>query len=293
MTLRQVYQKGKVLLEKAGIETPAFDAVCLFQKVFGLDRQQLIIHGTETAADSKADAYWMLCEKRAKGRPLQYILGEWPFMDFTLRVGDGVLVPRDETELLVYTVAEHIKSAGLARADLQGADLCGGSGAVALGLSSLLPRLKLFCAEFYEEAFHYLEENVRLLENKAVCPVRLDVLSPEAALPVSRLDLVVSNPPYVAASEIAGLQREVQQEPYTALDGGEDGLLFYRAIARRWIPQVRPGGIVAVEIGEGQAQAVMKLFHDAGVRALEVYKDFNGLDRVVIGTVENGVSSSG
>ena len=114
------------------------------------DRQQLIIHGTETAADSKADAYWMLCEKRAKGRPLQYILGEWPFMDFTLRVGDGVLVPREETELLVYTVAEHIKSAGLARADLQGADLCGGSGAVALGLSSLLPRLKLFCAEFYE-----------------------------------------------------------------------------------------------------------------------------------------------
>lgn len=111
MTLRQVYQKGKVLLEKAGIETPAFDAVCLFQKVFGLDRQQLIIHGTETAADSKADAYWMLCEKRAKGRPLQYILGEWPFMDFTLRVGDGVLVPREETELLVYTVAEHIKSA--------------------------------------------------------------------------------------------------------------------------------------------------------------------------------------
>ena len=156
MTLRQVYQKGKVLLEKAGIETPAFDAACLFQKVFGLDRQQLIIHGTETAADSKADAYWMLCEKRAKGRPLQYILGEWPFMDFTLRVGDGVLVPREETELLVYTVAEHIKSAGLARADLQGADLCGGSGAVALGLSSLLPRLKLFCEEFYEEAFHYL-----------------------------------------------------------------------------------------------------------------------------------------
>ena len=240
MTLRQVYQKGKVLLEKAGIETPAFDAVCLFQKVFGLDRQQLIIHGTETAADSKADAYWMLCEKRAKGRPLQYILGEWPFMDFTLRVGDGVLVPREETELLVYTVAEHIKSAGLARADLQGADLCGGSGAVALGLSSLLPRLKLFCAEFYEEAFHYLEENVRLLENKAVCPVRLDVLSPEAALPVSRLDLVVSNPPYVAASEIAGLQREVQQEPYTALDGGRTACCFTERLPGGGFPKYVP-----------------------------------------------------
>ena len=116
MTLRQVYQKGKVLLERRGLKPLPFDAVCLFQKVFGLDRQQLIIHGTETAADSKADAYWMLCESVPKGRPLQYILGEWPFMDFTLRVGDGVLVPREETELLVYTVAEHIKSAGLARA---------------------------------------------------------------------------------------------------------------------------------------------------------------------------------
>lgn len=109
MTLRQTYQKGKMLLEKAGIETPAFDAVCLFEKVFGMDRQKLMIHGMEPAEEAHAAAYWELCEMRAQGRPLQYILGEWPFMDFTLCVGEGVLVPREETELLVYTAAERLR----------------------------------------------------------------------------------------------------------------------------------------------------------------------------------------
>ena len=132
-------------------------------------------------------------------------------------------------------------------------------------------------------AFRFLEANVRRLASKAVHPVRLDVLSPESAAPFSGLDLVVSNPPYVEAGVIAGLQKEVQQEPRTALDGGEDGLVFYRAIAQLWVPRLKPGGVAAVEIGEEQAQAVTELFRDAGVREIEVRKDFNGLDRVVVG----------
>lgn len=94
---------------------------------------------------------------------------------------------------------------------------------------------------------------------------------------------MVSNPPYVEAGAIAGLQKEVQREPRTALDGGEDGLVFYRAIAQLWVPRLKPGGVAAVEIGEEQAQAVTELFRDAGVREIEVRKDFNGLDRVVAG----------
>lgn len=283
MTLRQTYQKGKMLLEKAGIETPAFDAVCLFEKVFGMDRQKLMIHGMEPAEEAHAAAYWELCEMRAQGRPLQYILGEWPFMDFTLCVGEGVLVPREETELLVYTAAERLRVGSGAKGPWKGIDLCGGSGAVAIGLASLLPGLEISCAELYADAFRFLEANVRRLASKAVHPARLDVLSPESAAPFSGLDLVVSNPPYVEAGAIAGLQKEVQREPRTALDGGEDGLVFYRAIAQLWVPRLKPGGVAAVEIGEEQAQAVTELFQNAGVRGIEVRKDFNGLDRVVVG----------
>ena len=168
MTLRQTYQKGKMLLEKAGIETPAFDAVCLFEKVFGMDRQKLMIHGMEPAEEAHAAAYWELCEMRAQGRPLQYILGEWPFMDFTLCVGEGVLVPREETELLVYTAAERLRVGSGAKGPWKGIDLCGGSGAVAIGLASLLPGLEISCAELYADAFRFLEANVRRLASKAV-----------------------------------------------------------------------------------------------------------------------------
>ena len=283
MTLRQTYQKGKTLLEKAGNETPAFDAICLFQKVFGLDRQQLIMRGTELADEEQSAGYLSLCAERAQGRPLQYILGEWPFLDFTLRVGEGVLVPREETELLVYTAAKHIRKKCVEGERPRVIDLCGGSGAVALGIASLLPEAEVVCAELYEGAYHYLEENIRRLTAQSVKPMRLDVLSPEAAERFSKLDAVVSNPPYVEADTIAGLQKEVQYEPHTALDGGEDGLVFYRALARFWIPRLKPGGLAAVEIGEGQAQAVEELFRSVGVRDIEVQKDFNGFDRVVAG----------
>ena len=192
-------------------------------------------------------------------------------------------MPREETELLVYTAAERLRVGSGAKGPWKGIDLCGGSGAVAIGLASLLPGLEISCAELYADAFRFLEANVRRLASKAVHPARLDVLSPESAAPFSGLDLVVSNPPYVEAGVIAGLQKEVQREPRTALDGGEDGLVFYRAIAQLWVPRLKPGGVAAVEIGEEQAQAVTELFQEAGVREIEVRKDFNGLDRVVAG----------
>ena len=283
MTLRQVYQKGKTLLEKAGIETPAFDAVCLFQNRFGLDRQQLIVHGAEPADEERAAAFLSLCEERAQGRPLQYILGEWPFMDFTLCVGEGVLAPREETELLVYAAAERLRKITPDGGRPRVIDLCGGSGAVALGLASLLPGAELLCAEWYDGAYQYLRENIRRTGFSRVSPVQLDVLAPESAARFSGLDAVVSNPPYVEAGTIDGLQREVQREPRTALDGGADGLVFYRAIARLWIPRLKPGGLVAVEIGEGQARAVAELFRGAGVQNIEILQDFNGFDRVVLG----------
>lgn len=279
MTLGEIYRQGKRALAQAGSEAPAFDADCLFQKAFGFDRQARVLQSGKEAEPRQADMYLHDIAERAAGRPLQYILGKWPFLNLTLCVGEGVLIPREETELLVHTAAQLLQ--GVPQPKI--ADLCSGTGAVALGLASLLPGAQVFAAEWYDGAFRFLEQNIREAGNSKVTPVRMDVLLEESAHRFQNLDAVVSNPPYVEAGELSALQPEVRREPRTALDGGADGLLFYRAIARCWLPNLKPGGAAAVEVGENQAGAVARLFQGAGIGEVQILRDFNGIERVVAG----------
>lgn len=278
MTLEEAYRAGRRLLEEAGNESPAFDASALFEKAFGLSRQQRILHSPEPADDETLREYLSLAGERAAGRPLQYILGTWPFLGLELEVGEGVLVPREETELLVRTAARMLAGTPEPRI----LDLCSGSGAVALGAAFLLPGARVAAAEKFEAAFSYLEKNVKRT-GLAVEPLRLDVLDPASAGRFRGLDCIVSNPPYVESGELPRLQAEVRREPSEALDGGADGLRFYRAIARNWVPALRPGGILAAEVGEGQSHAVAALFAAAGIGNLETQEDFNGIPRIVAG----------
>lgn len=284
MTLGETYRMGKNILVGAGNESPAFDASCLFQKAFGFDRQERILHAAKPADEQRAGEYLRLVRERAGGRPLQYILGSWPFMELTLAVGEGVLIPREETELLVYTAAKLLS--GTENPEI--IDLCSGSGAVALGLCSLLPNASVTAAELYDEAFHYLNLNIKNTGYQQIKSVQTDILDPQNAAEFPAFDCIVSNPPYVTAEEMQTLQTEVWREPHTALLGGEDGLLFYRAIASLWLPKLNPGGAAAVEIGEGQAAPVSELFQSAGLSEIQVIKDFNGLDRVVAGIQKKG-----
>ncbi len=281
MTLGELYQQGKGVLFKAGNQSPAFDAVCLFQKAFGIDRQALIIHSGDPADAAKAQQYLAWIDERAEGRPLQYILGKWPFMELTLQVGEGVLIPREETELLVYTAADLLKNRERPRI----LDLCSGTGAVALGLASLLLNAEITAVELYDQAFTYLNVNIRETGLQNVTPVQLDILNPQNAENYSMLDCIVSNPPYVTSGELPTLQSEVRSEPHTALDGGADGLAFYRAIASLWLPKLKHGGAAAVEVGEGQAAEVAALFQAAGLTDIRMVKDFNAIERVVAGTM--------
>ena len=283
MTLGEAYRMGKNLLSGAGNESPAFDAACLFQKVFGLDRQARVIHSDETAGEEQTGEYLRLARERAGGRPLQYILGSWPFMGLTLQVGEGVLVPREETELLVRAAAQ--LTGGSEGPKI--IDLCSGSGAVALGLASLLPRASVYAAELYDEAFSYLCTNIQNTGFRNVKPIQADILKPESVEKFPLSDCIVSNPPYVAAGELETLQTEVRREPRTALFGGEDGLLFYRAIASIWLPRLKHGGAAAVEVGEGQAARVSALFQSAGLTRIRILKDFNDIERVVTGIRES------
>ena len=281
-TLQMIYTQGKQRLQKAGNESPAFDAMCLFTHVFRMDRQALLLRGgAMQAAPEQEAAFFALIEERANGRPLQYILGRWPFLHLELTMGEVVLIAREDTAVLVETAA------GLIQAEQPAVlDLCAGTGAVGLGLASLVPGARVTCVERYAPAFAYLQQNIGLCREQGVAnvsAVRGDVLSRTFAASFGQVDAVVSNPPYIETAVLPTLQAEVQREPRTALDGGEDGLLFYRALADIWVPKIKPGGVIAVEIGEGQEAEVSRLFSAAGIERIQLKKDCGDIIRVVAG----------
>lgn len=278
-TLGEVYRKGRRVLAEAKVEGPDFEAGCLFEKVFGLSRQERILHSGDAANSASAEQFYALARERTEGRPLQYLLGEWPFFGRNLLVGEGVLIPREETELLVRTAAGLLDGAERPKI----LDLCSGSGAVAIALAGLLPGARVDAAEWMEPAYRYLTQNIEKSGCCGLHAIRLDVLDPESARSFSGLDCIVSNPPYVRSGDLPGLQREVQREPREALDGGADGLLFYRAIASLWVPALKDGGKLCVECGENQSGEIAEIFRGAGLSKICFHRDFNGIERVVSG----------
>lgn len=281
MTYRELYLKAKSVFSARDIDSPGEDSLALVKAFFGLDRSALALRGQECPAPERERDFLKAVEERAARRPLQYILGEWEFMGLSLRVGEGVLVPREDTAVLAETLAERLQGVP----EPVGVDLCAGSGAVALGLCTLLPHAKLTCLELSEQAFSYLEQNLAAYPQYKICAKVGDVLRKETAesFPPQSLDFIASNPPYIPSKELSILQPEVQREPAMALDGGEDGLVFYRALCALWLPRLKPGGILAVEIGEDQGKAVSALFASHGLTKIELRQDWAGLDRCVAG----------
>lgn len=278
MTVRALYNEIRKTLETV-TEDPAFEALCLIEKHFGLDRTGLLLRG-DREADAKAEAAMRQdAEKRRSGEPLQYLLGEWDFMALTLFCGPGVLIPREDTAVLVEAAADRLRG----KTQPRGVDLCAGTGAVALMLAQETGAA-VQAVELFDGAYAYLEKNIARYAALSVKAVRGDVLSEAFAESTEGdLDFIVSNPPYIEKAELPLLQREVQKEPMTALDGGEDGLVFYRAICRNWTEKLKTGGVLAVEIGETQGAAVAELFRAAGLREICIHRDAGDLDRAVSG----------
>lgn len=283
MTYRELYLKARRDLAAAGVDSPSPDSLALIEHFFGLDRPGLALRGQEIPSPDGEAAFLQAVSQRADRRPLQYILGKWKFLGLNLQVGEGVLVPREDTAVLVEALAESLKN----RPASIGLDLCAGSGAVGLGLCFLLPETRVTCVELSEMAFPYLERNLAAYPQYHAQAVKGDILLPEIVgkIPPASLDFIASNPPYIKASELPSLQAEVQKEPAMALNGGPDGLAFYRAIIELWLPLLKPGGVLAVEIGEDQGAAVSALFSTHGLEGVEIRRDWTGLDRCVIGAV--------
>lgn len=286
MTHRELYLWAKRELTPIA-DDASHEAALLCEHFFHLDRTGLALHGDETPQADTEQKFCRAVSDRKARRPLQYILGEWEFMGLTLAVGEGVLCPREDTAVLVETTAraaERIRAAN-PQVKLCGLDLCAGSGAAALGICSLVPGAELTCVELSSAAYPYLEKNIAAHPQYNVKAVQGDILSAEFAAQFADggYHFIASNPPYIATNEIATLDPEVQQEPTLALDGGEDGLLFYRAICKLWVCKLCPGGTLAVEIGEEQGESVADLFRFCGLHDVTITKDWAGHDRCVSG----------
>ena len=281
-TLQELFIEGRRLLEPAALAAgsdAAREASLLLESAAGLERGGLHLYGQEEADEGEIHRFFALCLRRAAGEPLQYLVGQWEFYSLPFYVGEGVLIPRPETELLVETGLELIVPTNSPKV----ADLCSGSGCVAVAIAHTRPDARVWAAEASAQALGYLYRNLELnlLEGR-IQVVEGDVLSP-LAFAEEELDLILSNPPYIPQGELPALQTEVQREPAMALDGGEDGLEFYRAIPRLYHPLLRRGGALAMEIGSGQEQDVQALFAQSGYREVQCRRDLAGLPRVVLG----------
>lgn len=280
MVIRDILRETVCALAGNGIENARFEAEQLLQKA-GIERIRLLTEPGAEVPEETADAVHTMLERRLSGYPLQYILGEWEFFGLTFPVGEGVLIPRQDTEVL----AELARDFLLERSpdERNALDLCAGSGCIGIALAKLCGA-EVKCVELSEDAFVYLERGIALNgAEKLVTAVRGDVTDGGFAERLGgEYDVIVSNPPYLTETDMRNLQTEVTFEPKTALYGGRDGLDFYRKMLSIWTKRLKRGGMFAVEIGINQERSVMEIFAENGLDAGCV-KDTRGIYRVVYG----------
>ncbi len=262
-------------LSACACEESGFEADCILADLIGCSNSSLRLYSEKEIDSELADTAFSYAKRRNENEPLQYILGKWEFYGREFFVGDGVLIPRPETELLVDIAIKELSG----KTDPVCYDLCSGSGCIGISVSKEIPTSRVFMLEKSEKAFSYLTKNI--VHNAAMgCnPVLGDLFSP-CKFDV-KADLILSNPPYICSDVISTLQLEVQREPAMALDGGKDGLVFYRELAENWSVCLNKGGVIAVEIGDEQGESVQGIFSKY-FNDVRIVKDYASLDRVVI-----------
>ena len=279
MTYRECYEQGCRTLQAAGIEEAALDARLLLEAVCGTDRNDLLVHGEQPVAPEAEEKYLNWIRQRAEHIPLQQLTGEQGFMGLTFNVNEHVLIPRQDTEILVEEVLKELHDG------MRVLDMCTGSGCILLSLLHYSNDCEGLGVDLSAEALEVAGRNV------------LKVLTPEKAEHAhflqsdlfekveGKFEIIVSNPPYIASAEVEKLMPEVRDhEPRMALDGTEDGLYFYRRIIEEAGKHLVSSGMLFFEIGYDQGQAVSELMRTEGYCEVQVMQDYAGLDRVVFGT---------
>lgn len=267
-------------LKNAGIEDFSFETSVIFEETYGRDfSKELMLGRLEREPSQREKEIIDSCVKRRiAGEPLQYIIGKWEFYGMEFAVGKGVLIPRQDTELLIDTALSVLSGVNQAKI----LDLCSGTGCIPIVLKEKLPDSTVMAAELYDGAYEYLRINTAAYGDM-VESFKIDVLDEKSADGFDNLDLITCNPPYLTAEDMASLQKELEAEPSTALYGDRDGLKFYRIIPKIWRSSIKSGGHILFETGCSQAESVSSILAASGYEDIKVIKDYCGKDRAVIG----------
>lgn len=282
MKYKEIYHYGVCQLSDAGIGEKEWDARLLLEYVCHTDRNDLLVHGDREVPESEKDRYFALIEERKRHVPLQHITGEQEFMGLVFKVDGHVLIPRQDTEILVEEALRHLHDG------MNLLDMCTGSGCILLSLLYYSNGCSGTGVDISKEALVLARENAaqisRLAGGKEEISNCRFLQSDLFEKLEGKYDMIVSNPPYIPTEVISGLMEEVRDyEPMEALDGKEDGLFFYREISVGAYDFLKGGGYLFYEIGHDQANAVEDIMEKAGYREVTVVKDYAGLDRVVYG----------
>lgn len=280
MTIKQAIERGVAKLKLENITTPKLKVRLLMQFVLEKPRQYLIIYDNETLTKNQEDKFFEGISKLSKGVPIEHITHNKEFMKLDFFVDENVLIPRQDTEVLVEEVikiAQKVKARKIL-------DLCTGSGAIAISLAKYLPNTEITALDISYKALEVAKLNAKT--NKVENQITFIESNLLENLPKEKYDIIVSNPPYIKQDIIKELDKEVQKEPHIALDGGKDGLDFYRKIIDEGYEYLKYGGYLCLEIGYDQKEEVMNLLDDNGQYINKIcIKDLYDNDRVIIAKV--------
>jgi len=279
----ELFAECRRLIALRDEDTADFDTTCIFQDLLG-DKNPMFLP-KESVPDEKAAEIRSLAKRRSEGYPLQYLLGQWEFWGCNFKVGEGVLIPRPDTETLVEQVLDICRREMLKAPKI--ADLCSGSGCIAVALKKELPDADIYAVELSDKALGYLKQNIAANGCGDIHIIKGDVLKSETARSLNGLDILVSNPPYLTSQDMNELMTEVRYEPSSALFGGEDGLDFYRVMTELWKMSVKEGGFIAYEFGMGQHEDVKVLLEKNGFTDVELRKDGGGIIRTAAAVNHN------
>ena len=275
MTIKKAITKGMIMLKSNNVESPKLKARLLLQYVLDKPRQYIIVYDNKEIDKQQQWQYFVNIEKLTKGIPLQHITHRQEFMKMDFFVDENVLIPRPDTEILVEEVIKIAQKYNSPRI----LDLCTGSGAIAISLKKFVPNADITAVDISEKALEIAQKNAEKLEAK-INFVKSNLFD---KLDNKKFDIIVSNPPYIRKDEIKKLSEEVQKEPKIALDGGEDGLDFYRIIAEQAINYLKTGSFLCFEIGYNQKNDVIKIIEDEqNYKNTYCKKDLYGNDRIII-----------
>ena len=279
ITLRQAYNELENLLKNGGIDSYKSEARNIFYHCFEIDYEYIILNGDKIFSENKFEKIVEIAEKRKSRIPLQYILGLCEFMGEVFFVGEGVLIPREDTSVLVresYNILKH-------KNNLKIVDLCSGSGCIAITLKKMFgDNAEVYGIEISDKAYYYFRKNVTS-KHSDIKTLKADIFEIYKNFDDNSFDAIISNPPYIKEEDIGKLQKEVLLEPKIALNGGKDGLEYYRKICLNWYSKIKKRGIIAFEIGFEQSDFVKSILEENGFENIKLFNDINNIPRVIIG----------